>query len=79
MSYKIKEEGTNLKEHLGPHKLMQSPPAESVKASQIGETHLPPVGLPGPLKVMKKGQPPQRHYLPPIRKDKPPRFTAGMP
>ena len=64
------ERKTDLKELPRPHKLSQGAPVESVKSRvKIGKTCLPLVGFPCLSKVLKEGQPPQRHYLPTIVKE----------
>ena len=56
---------TNLKELPRPHKLPQSALTESVEGGvKINKTYLPSVGPPCLSKVLKEGQPPQRHRLP---------------
>ena len=64
------EKRTNLKEFPRPHKMPQRAPAESVKARvKLSKTCLPLVGPLCHSKVLKEGQPPQRHYLPTIGKE----------
>ena len=63
------EKITNLKELPRPYKLSQGASAERIKSGvEIGKTYLPPVGPLCLSKVLKEGQPPQRHRLPTIGK-----------
>ena len=64
------EKITNLKELPRPHKRSQGALAKSIKSGvEIGKTCLPTIGPPCLSKVLREGQPPQRHHFPTIGKE----------
>ena len=70
MSYKRKVKEIKLEELPRPHYLPQSPLAEHVQGRiEVGQTRLPPIGVPSPLKVLEESQTHQGNRLSPIGKE----------